>query len=115
MRQAVPVDRTRYPSYGGRRRPDECSFCHRILACYVVDGPGEEGHEPICPVCLQAGVQAAIDAAELDRKTQPPARRPAYVYDDEQCPQRGPGLNHTQNGAPRCVFCGAVTYHRQKS
>lgn len=37
-----------------------------------------------------------------------------YAYDDEQCPKRGKGLNHTQNGSTTCTACGQTTYHRER-
>lgn len=37
------------------------------------------------------------------------------TYDDEQCPQRGPGLTHTGSGTPVCVHCGSSIVHREWS
>lgn len=31
---------------------------------------------------------------------------PEPEYRGNQCPNRGPGLSHTQNGSPRCESCG---------
>jgi ribosomal protein S27AE len=33
-----------------------------------------------------------------------------FAYDDEQCPRRPGGLNHTQDGRARCGECGITTY-----
>lgn len=33
-----------------------------------------------------------------------------YVYDDDHCTKRGPGLNHIRDGSIYCPFCGNICY-----
>ncbi len=35
-------------------------------------------------------------------------RGPGLSFRDEQCPKRGPGLTHTQDGSIYCAHCGAM-------
>lgn len=104
----VVIDRARYPHYGGRKRPAECSVCHRTLLTLQVDTLEGDG-EDICPQCITVAIDVGWSDARIQMEKH--GRVDAmWAYDTEQCPSRGEGYRHGSDGRYNCAYCGVRLY-----
>lgn len=112
----VSIDRTRYPAFGGRKVPHECSICGHFRRCVTIDSPQDgqgSSDEWVCGPCIPVAIDAALEGGRAGQpvgSSRPDPENRTFVYDDEQCDQRGTGLNHIKGADGLCRQCGRMTY-----
>lgn len=84
--------------------------------CYTVDTEDGTG-ENVCLQCIVVATDVAWDRPSGPKGIKPrPEPEALWGYEDDACPDRGPGLSHTvRDRGFNCIHCGIRTYRRRRA